>query len=82
MTGNGLVAKLQEMIKENPAVGEMQLAQQSCFDAPKAYSGNQNVYLGTVYESEEGECYLSEEDLKADDEEPGKQFPAIIIECF
>ena len=77
MKTNELIAALQFIVDECPEAGDYEVAQQSCFDTPNAYTGSR-PYVGTYYGTEGG-GFLDEDDL---DDELTETFPVVVIEAF
>ena len=77
MKTNEFIAALQAIVKEKPEAGDYEVAQQSCFDSPNAYTGS-SPYIGTYFGTEGG-GFLVESDL---DDELTETFPVVVIEAF
>lgn len=48
MNVNDTIKHLQSLVADDPAVGELEIAQQSCFDAPYLWESN-GIEVGVMY---------------------------------
>ena len=81
-TVNELLANLQQLVEDDPSIGEMRIAQRISEFEPWVVSGGYNVYTGTLFEDEGYTNYLSADvAMSVFGVTATEKCPVLVIEC-